>query len=130
MHRLWIFVFVLISCFLNYSYADSHRIVTNKSSKLLDLTPLLKPNLYFAVKDPMGAISYTNYGVFLKKGSYFYQDNKRLQGYLIPSELTATDCKLMDVQTPDDLMAPKLTSQVTLRKINLNPSDDTSIWSF
>lgn len=132
MRRLWILLFVFISCLSNVCFANqslyhffpstsAYHVASSNSSKLLDLTYLLGNNLNVAVKNPnTGVISYTHDGKFLKKGKYFYQGNNRLQGYSVPTDLTSNDCKLTDIKTPEDVMQPEATSIVATNGLNLN----------
>lgn len=123
---LLIFICTLPSLsFADYTLENSKPIISSqsngKSSRLLDLTPLLQQNLSVAVKNPdNGQISYTHNGKFIKRGDYFYQNKDRLQGYTLPSELISPDCKLQDIKIPDDFMPAKPTQLVKFKNVNLN----------
>lgn len=93
------------------SYTSIHTfgklpIVKAKGMGNLDLTMLIKshPKLAFTVRDPKsGEISYTRDTIFYgKSDGYYYQGQKRLQGYPVSTDITTTDCKLTDLKAPPE----------------------------
>lgn len=137
MRKLLIASAVVMFCFMSNSFSASQSYtfvqtlgkfpkLISKGSGFLDLTTLIKtnPQLHFAIKDPnTGAITYTHNGKFYgKNDGYFYQDKKRLQGYPVPTDLTAMDCKLTDVKAPSEELPPIATSSI-INIVNLSASD-------
>lgn len=102
-------------------------ILEAKMIGFLDLTDLIKSDnhLSFAVKDPKsGAISYTHNPKFVNQNDgYYYQDQKRLQGYPVPTDILSPDCKLDDVKSPPDTMPAVATTKVQYTHGNLNAND-------
>ncbi len=144
MRKLLIASAVAMFCFMSNSFSASQSYtyvqtlgkfpkMISKGSGPLDLTSLIKtnPQLHFAIKDPnTGAITYTHNGIFYgKNDGYFYQDKKRLQGYLVPTDLTSMDCKLTDVKAPPEEISPEATSSI-IDNVNLNASDSIIILPF
>lgn len=121
-------------CFTHQSIANStfpttkqHIVSTvnkDSSNHELDISELLKDNLYVGVKNPhTGVISYVHSGKFYHaEDGYYYQNGNRLQGYTVPEKLIKNNCKLEDVKISSEAMSAKSTNLINL-SLNLNAGD-------
>lgn len=134
----------IASCFMysNFvsaqTYTSIHTLgkpaIVQAKGMVLDLSDLIKSDshLAFAVKDPKsGVISYTRNSKFVERNDgYYYQDEKRLQGYPVPTDILSPDCKLEDVKSPSEELPPVATTTVEYTHGNLNASDPVIILPF
>lgn len=130
-----ILLFIFGTCFTTINFAGSlehfspplaAKISSLKSSHLLNLTSLIADGTHtLAIKDPItGIISYTHDGRFLQKeDGYYYQGDKRLQGFSLPEKLSANTCMLTDVKSPMGIMPAQASSTLTITQLNLAAGD-------
>jgi flagellar hook protein FlgE len=101
--------------------SPAHKLYIAKYGVEIDLSELTKDGRRLALRDGMtGSISYTSNSLFTIKNGYFFQDNKRLQGY--PLLRTANSCELQDVKINYDKRLSPVASDYAHINMNLNAS--------
>lgn len=137
MKKLFLSSFLVANIFLSANAHSFDQLSLPKSkikaksvSNTLDLSFLTNQSVQIAIKDPTtGTISYTSYGYFLEHDGYYYQNNSRLQGYLVPDKLISDGCTLNDIKVPDQIIPAEKTSVLQVI-VNLNANDSVPQQAF